>query len=72
MIFKCINPLDIICNLVDQSRQKKRDRGWHRKFVWHPVKLVDGDCCWLQYVQRSFVRKYSYVEILKTIYRLEE
>jgi hypothetical protein len=34
------------------ERRCKRER-WHRWFAWRPVRVADGDCRWLEYVERQ-------------------
>jgi hypothetical protein len=36
---------------------------WHRWFAWHPIKVADHDCRWLEYVER----KITYEHCMKTI-----
>lgn len=30
----------------------KRRAEWHRWFAWHPVRVGDHDCRWLEWVER--------------------
>ena len=27
---------------------------WHPWFAWHPIKIADGDCRWLETIERKF------------------
>lgn len=38
----------------DQDRKK-----WHRWFAWRPVRVVEGDCRWLEVVERRGSKYYS-------------
>jgi hypothetical protein len=38
-----------------ETWEEKRTRlgTWHRWFAWHPVRISDHDCRWLEVVERS-------------------
>ncbi len=38
-----------------RRRQKARDHwcSWHRWFAWYPVRIKEGDCRWLEFVERE-------------------
>ncbi len=31
----------------------RKQRNWCRWFAWYPVKVDDGICCWLEYVEKK-------------------
>lgn len=45
-------------------RKKERLEKWHLWFAWHPVRLHEGDCRWLEFVERkgSFASFYDTCE----------
>lgn len=38
-----------------RRRQKARDYwlNWHRWFAWYPVRIKEGDCRWMEFVERK-------------------
>ena len=38
----------------EQRRRTKYERlmTWHRHFAWLPIRVADGDCRWLEFVER--------------------
>ncbi len=40
---------------VRWERRHKHLTNWHRKFAWFPVRVTEGDCRWLEYVERRGV-----------------
>jgi len=45
-----------------ESSIKKPDSRltWHRWFAWHPVRISDNDCRWLETVFRRGNQEYYY------------
>jgi hypothetical protein len=48
--------------------RRKRNRGWHRWFAWHPISVGDGVIVWLETVERQLRGEYCPV----WCYRLPE
>lgn len=43
---------------------------WHRWFAWHPIKVSDHDCRWLEYVERKITYEhFTYDTFTKREYR---
>lgn len=43
----------------DKRQQKERaQRAWHAWFAWFPVRVEQGDCRWLEIVERRINRSY--------------
>ena len=49
------------CGETHEER-KARLGQWHRWFAWHPAKLGDHDCRWLEVVDRKGTYHESYCE----------
>lgn len=32
--------------------ERRAQRSWHRWFAWRPIRIAEGDCRWLEYVER--------------------
>ncbi len=53
MKFKC-GPTQAEREVKEKAQQEKLHRKyvWKRWFAWYPVKVNDGDCRWLEFVER--------------------
>lgn len=41
------------CDRFKRPSRHQRITQWHRWFAWYPVRIADGDCRWLEYVERK-------------------
>lgn len=37
-----------------RRRREQKMLGWHKHFCWWPVRLAEGDCRWLETVERKY------------------
>lgn len=43
------------------SVRMARLRQWHTWFAWYPVRVEEGDCRWLEFIERRDVRGMSFM-----------
>ena len=43
------------------SKKNKVKEDWHDWFAWYPVRVAEGDCRWLETVERKGELHYDFV-----------
>lgn len=61
------------CDYFRNKREKRNERlrNWHKWFAWHPIRIAENDCRWLECVNRraycgTFPFSYYKYEIIET------
>lgn len=67
MRFNCDAPKEAINNFFDKianaystwcQHRDERRREWRVWFAWRPVKMRDGECVWLEKIEKRYTLKW--------------
>lgn len=59
MKFKCgLTKSELAAREIQVQMRRISLCEWHKWFAWFPVKVDDGDCRWLEYVERRYRNAY--------------